>query len=251
MAVSSNTLFHFTDSIENLKGILNEGFRVNYCRETFSLNSNFPKVSNFWKVYVPMVSFCDIPLSEIRPHVEKYKAVCGIGLSKEWGLRQGLNPVLYTQKDSLLTEHIIDFYFHNFEQFSTDFGNASSSEMYRKFWYILCHTKNYKGVIRHNGIETENLPYNEKEWRYVPTDAQLLNAGINHDLILPTPAETEMRRKVREIKLTFEPEDIKYILLADKRMAKEMFVFLHNKFGSKAHRLMANIFTLKQIYNDY
>jgi hypothetical protein len=31
--VSSNTLFHFIKSIDNLKGILSEGFRISYVPE--------------------------------------------------------------------------------------------------------------------------------------------------------------------------------------------------------------------------
>jgi hypothetical protein len=44
---------------------------------------------------IPMVCFCDLPLSLIKKHVEEYGGY-GIGLNKTWGVKNGVAPVIYT-----------------------------------------------------------------------------------------------------------------------------------------------------------
>lgn len=67
MAVSSNTLFHFTSRYQTLVSILrNRGFWPKYCKE-YDWN-NDGKV-NF---AVPVSCFSDIPLSQIKDHLDFY-----------------------------------------------------------------------------------------------------------------------------------------------------------------------------------
>ena len=92
-------LFHFT-SKESLFSIL---------RETFSLSYSSEKIVGKNKstaFAVPMVSFCDLKLSELKLHMGNYGNY-GIGLTKEWANREGLNPVFYTSKFSPFTTHFI------------------------------------------------------------------------------------------------------------------------------------------------
>ena len=66
MGLSSNSLIHLTKSKDALIGILKEGFRIKYCLE--NIGARNIKVGAAF----PMVSFCDIPLSEIKNHIENY-----------------------------------------------------------------------------------------------------------------------------------------------------------------------------------
>lgn len=68
-----------------MKKILMGSFSISYCKETFVLDNARPYILG-----IPMVSFCDIPLSQILDHVKKYGNY-GIGLSKEWAKSKGLN----------------------------------------------------------------------------------------------------------------------------------------------------------------
>ncbi|MBC7750941.1 MAG: hypothetical protein H7Z73_04365 [Candidatus Saccharibacteria bacterium] len=79
MALSSNSIIHFTNEKDNLKNILEGNFKIHYCTESIKLTS--AKTTIFLS---PMVSFCDIPLSEIKHHMESYGSY-GIGLTKEMG----------------------------------------------------------------------------------------------------------------------------------------------------------------------
>ena len=85
MGLSPSTLFHFT-SKSGLKGILKDNFKLKYCLE--KINHREKPV----EIAIPMVSFCDIKISEIKEHIEKY-GYYGIGLSKKWAFEKGLNPV--------------------------------------------------------------------------------------------------------------------------------------------------------------
>ena len=100
MAISTNSVIHYTDTLDKLKGILEHGFKVKYCIETLITKGN-KKVDGAY----PMVSFCDIPLSAISSHVDSY-GYYGIGLSKTWAKTKGLNPVLYVDQDSDIGEAI-------------------------------------------------------------------------------------------------------------------------------------------------
>ncbi|HEX7458151.1 MAG TPA: abortive infection system antitoxin AbiGi family protein, partial [Ginsengibacter sp.] len=98
MNISSNSLFHFTDRIEVLVDILNDKFRGSYCREVLHYKEEAIPI------YIPKISFCDIPLKTLSNYSIYGKF--GIGLRKEWGIKNRLNPVLYLEKNSLLAESL-------------------------------------------------------------------------------------------------------------------------------------------------
>src|SRR4030042_2244627 len=98
-AISSDTLFHFT-SKDNLLGILENEFYPRISLEHYQVNE-----TTSFKIGIPMVCFCDIPLSMTYSHMTDYGKY-GIGMSKEWAKRNKLNPVLYLHKGSQATQLI-------------------------------------------------------------------------------------------------------------------------------------------------
>ncbi len=60
---------------------------------------------------IPMVCFCDLPLSQIRKHTKTYGEYA-LGLSKEWAIKKQINPVLYTYPNSDLSEKLKNLYFN-------------------------------------------------------------------------------------------------------------------------------------------
>jgi len=98
--ISANTLFHFTKSIDNLRNILTHTFSPRYCLEHID---NISKEAI--DLAIPMVCFCDIPLSQIKDHVNTYGEYA-IGLSKEWAMSNGISPVFYLHYGSLTNEMI-------------------------------------------------------------------------------------------------------------------------------------------------
>lgn len=99
MLVTSETLFHFTTSLKNLQSILSKKFHLTYCQEKYTLQNETHDY------YFPMISFCDIPLSLAKDQIDKYGSYA-IGLTKEWGIRNNLNPIVYLETNSLLAQDI-------------------------------------------------------------------------------------------------------------------------------------------------
>ena len=112
----SSSLIHFTDRLEYLKGILKDGFRFSYCREEYPkalvnniknqekkdfiptnccLNENICNT-----VLIPMVSFCDIPLTRSNVHAQKY-GYYGVGIDRELArdIYPQLMPVQYMSSE--------------------------------------------------------------------------------------------------------------------------------------------------------
>ena len=91
----TSSLFHYT-SMECLKAILKEGFYPNYCKEDFSIGEKGCVVG------IPMVSFCDIPLTRAASFMDRYKSYA-ISLKKEWALEKGINPILYINNMNIIS----------------------------------------------------------------------------------------------------------------------------------------------------
>ena len=100
MAVSANTLFHFTAK-ESLKAILNsQGFFAQYSEEHFE--NILPENSIYRITLIPLISFCDltiIQLSRDSVHTNDFGNY-GIGLTKKWGIIKRVSPVVYVHKNS-------------------------------------------------------------------------------------------------------------------------------------------------------
>ena len=109
--LSSDTLFHYTKRFKALLKVLKEGFRPNHSIENFDflINDNSKSKSNY---FIPMVCFCDIPISSTKNHIKKYGRYA-IGLSKEWGKINGLNPVMYISENSKVIRNF-KFVYNNY-----------------------------------------------------------------------------------------------------------------------------------------
>jgi len=166
-------LFHFTTK-DGFFNILKDTFKVSYASEQICGDE---KSTEF---LVPMVSFCDLKLSEVKGHMKKYGKF-GIGLSKEWANREGLNPVFYVNKDSHFTSNLIN----TIEKLSNHISSTndndedkSISEEYMDIFNISRYIKNYQGILtrKNKPIVNDYRFADEREWRYVP---EVNNTRIN------------------------------------------------------------------------
>lgn len=242
MRPRTSTLFHFTSSLDNLRSILATGFWPRYCLEDFNWYN--PQLS---QVAYPMVCFCDIPLSRIDQHVSDYGSY-GIGMTKEWGQRNGLNPIQYIAKGSFL-----------FGSISRLIGNHKSQGQYYPgsdvdTLVLLSMIKPMSGgIFKNPGFPPIDF-YQECEWRYVPPHAHcppwITKEQYNDSLYL-----SEINNKTQcHHSLVIAPNDIKYIFVKEVAEIPELVNFLqysHGKYPLNENQiLMSRIISLEDVRSD-
>lgn len=249
MARYPNILFHFT-ARQSLYDILNNTFKISYARERILGGT---KIKEF---AVPMISFSDLRLSELKDNIGTYGKF-GIGMTKDWAINKGLNPVMYASDKSLFTENFMtgieDFFklVNNTDDISGRYETA-----YNNTINTLRYIKNYKGDLIRPGKKTisDYVFANEREWRFVPPISNNILSFVPIDQIGTSQQKSKFNQRVSHIKLHFQPDDIKYLivekdtdinpLIAHLRIAKVGFP------GEIVDRLSSRILTYEQIEKD-
>jgi hypothetical protein len=249
MGLSSNSLIHFTNTKEKLIGILTENFKPKFCLEKiwFENDIHVPYAA-------PMVSFCDIPFSEVKNHLSNYGPY-GIGLTKTWAEKNSLNPVIYLSKDSALSKSYWQVYQKYLLESKKTLDKLDEHEL--SVLDLVRYMKNYQGDLIRAGKVVKNYRYSdEREWRYVPPYAKeysMILAGKDYD--------NENKKKTKNdslghIRLSFEPNDIKYIIIEKDSEISEFVSLLRGSKGKKyayddVERLMTRLVTTEQIVSDF
>lgn len=246
MAISTNSVIHYTESLDNIKGILKEGFKVKYCSEALFTKGNV----TFSGAYA-MVSFCDIPLSETKKHVESY-GYYGIGLSKNWAKTKGLNPVLYIDNESNIGKRLLDQ-----AQRIVDAKAKLDTIWKEDFVDLMCYTKNYSGKLIRGGNTIENYKfYDEREWRFVPAKEQLNGEKVGMGVKTYLEDKDGHNQKLQHIRLEFEPKDISYIIVKKEEEIIDVIKHLRELFADKCtaiqlETLLTRITAIEHIINDF
>lgn len=242
MNISANSIFHFTPKEEYLTNILNIGFLPRYC-----LESNFIMIDDHKRWAIPMVCFCDIPLANIKDHVSKY-GYYGIGMTKDWGIKNGLSPILYTTENSQLTKSLIHQRKIIVENIDKD---ENISEMYDRALYSSFFIKEYEGFQNKSDRHEQPIRfYDEREWRYVPSIMEFKGNSnipmISNELFENKAKIEKFNKRLSETcSLRFELSDIKYILLPKEKQIPT-FIERNNLNG-----LSSKILSLEQILSDF
>lgn len=252
MSLYPNILFHFTEK-RWLYEILRTTFKVSYAREKII------GLENEREFAVPMVSFCDLKLSELKSHTEKYGQF-GIGLTKEWANRNGLSPVMYVNRHCELMDNLITglngVYSHlNKVNDMEKFKNLNKS--YLNIMNTYRYVKNYEGeLIRQGELEDENFRFaDEREWRFVPSlETEGVQPFVAISKIKTSQQKREYNEKVSHLRLSFQPDDIQYLIVENDRDITELIRHLENVKGrfdlETRSRLSSRILTIEQIKND-
>lgn len=249
MELSSNVFWHQTD-YNGLRGIIKEqGLYYAYSREDL-------KVYYGREVGFPMISLCDLPLSQFDDYIDKYGGYC-IGLSNEWGIRNGFNPVWY---NFLGVEGSL------FRMVSA-LKDTKSEDAYN----LLSCVKPYEGTLYRKDKYYDNYRfYDEREIRKVPNWSELFNAKLEPILLGPKYDEVKDERKkkgqkkyLEELgKVKFAYSDIKFIIVKEEHQVDRIYKDLDSSFGvvgegMKGEQLTTNrknnfipILTYKQIKED-
>lgn len=264
ISLSSNTLFHFTNSAENLINILASGFSPRFCLEQFGANHLMSgKSTNTkeedWEEAIPITCFCDLPISHISSHLEFYGSY-GIGLSKNWGIKNGLTPLTYIHENSCQLG-----YLSKLGRIAWDADK--SKNIYDKenarllFIELSGFFKPYEGEMwRINKYVTKRF-YDEREWRYIPFLLPKEPGEFKEDYRL---SKNEFLNEIKRAKankyvkenhpLEFDFKDIKYIIIKNDNEAKAMTEAIYSspKFNEEQKIILSTkIISTEQIKEDF
>lgn len=232
MGLSSNILWHQTDK-KGLTSILREKrLRYGYSRESIFVKAKKDELA------IPMVSVCDLPFSEMDSFLGKYGNYA-IGLSLDWGKRNGLNPVWYCLgKSNVLT------------QMAKRFENAKSLEERKTIFDILSYVKFVEGVLPKKNYRNYRF-YDEREYRKCPTVNELQKGGFK-----PLLTNTEYSDYKKEhsnsssmdLGIPFEWSDVKYLVVYNTQNIDEFKEELQKR-GCDNPQI--SIFTENQVRQDF
>lgn len=217
MLPKSNTLFHFTRSIDYLKNILLNGFFPRYCLE----DAAFLDID--YAGY-PMVCFCDIPISRISEHTSFYGDY-GIGLTKDWGIRSQLVPIVYTPPTgpaAELAKFLIDVDLKPKNRKHKDI-NDDLILHFNKFIPLL---KPLSGRMFIDGKLAEKEFYQENEWRYLPDDFEMILGETEF-----SAKKDALNSEMEAHSLKFSTNDIRYIFVKRDSELPILFDFIQNSLG--------------------
>lgn len=246
--LSSDSLFHFTDSAENLIGILRNEFYPRYSLEKLELNGERLEMA------FPMVCFCDIPLSQIKNHIHTYGSY-GIGMSRKWADKMGLNPVLYLRPGAALAEIIYSIV--NITVGTEHLKETNSlRSLQLKAADLFKYIKPYEGDFMRKGRLIRNVRfYDEREWRYVPAiDDANDNWILWREEYLNSVKRAHANTQVENAKLIFEPNDIRYLIIKEETQIGAMISALReikSKYSQETIEILTSrIMTCEQIMRD-
>jgi hypothetical protein len=264
ISLSSNTLFHFTNTAENLINILTSGFSPKFCLEQFGTNhlmsgKSISKDQEDWEEAIPITCFCDLPISHISSHLEFYGSY-GIGLSKNWGIKNGLTPLTYIHENSCQLT-----YLSKLGQIA--WAAEKTKKVYNKenarvlVVELSGFFKPYEGEMwRINKYVTKRF-YDEREWRYIPFLHPKETIEFKEDYRL---TKTEFLNEVKRAKankyvkdnhsLEFNFEHIKYIIIKNDNEAKAMTEAINSsdKFNEEQKIILfTKIISTEQIKEDF
>lgn len=268
--LSSNCLFHFTNSADKLIKILENSLVAHYCLENFDMFHFTEEKSDIdLELAVPMVCFCDIPLSKVKYHLSFYGNF-GIGFTKEWGIENGVSPILYIDKKSATTTTIQDAIFYlmsikkgiymgDKEQYENE---KYINEAYLKILRLIRYVKPYQGKFwRSSQYISDVRFYDEREWRYVP-DIRINEQGLKpwiekSDFIDDVKKSTFHAKlaKIKEYRLDFTPDDIKYIIVDNEEQILSIIdalELLGDRYDNETiKKLSSRVLTRQQIIADF
>ena len=266
MAVSANTLFHFT-SIKGLTGILaSGGFYCQYSPEHFE--NILPSKSHYRFTYLPMTSFCDLTIMQLSNDSLHRKSFgdFGIGLTKAWGVRNGVSPVMYVHKESQQTKRL-NRLIKAIKQFRKNTVDEETldelaeetldaieqidnieQEMIDSFKYIKPYTGYWqKGKRKRKKI----IFYDEREWRYSPLMKEYaVLSGVFKD---NKKEVKEINEKLKKKIIKFEVNDVKFIVIKKKKDLSAISDVIQNMTISEEQKdqLKTKVISFEEIKEDF
>lgn len=192
-----------------------------------------------------MACFCDIPLTKITEHIEKYGHY-GIGFKGSWKEAKKMTSAIYTRTDSELAKKVKSILYEIYND---------KSEI-KSTWediFILSHIKKHRGKFLGKSESKFNgkivVFYNEREWRYVPSNLHLENIIITKEDNQTIKPPISWKDAV-----PFTPADIKHIIIdreAERKEIIDCISHIRNIEESNKKLLISRITSIELMQKDY
>lgn len=211
--VQADTLFTFTSQLEFLMNSLKKKMlSPRYCAEDI----RYLNIPDFEKLAFPMRCFCDINMHRLGEHLAWY-GYYGLAFSKEWGMKNCIQPIQYINPKS----HLREDFSEAFSKALSSKGESSDSLIALKNYLLheLMYWKPYQGEFKNRNTQKNDIKCftDECEWRFVP---DVTVEGFDQVLFDKNKLDTELFYKMSnamdgldKISLKFEYSDIKYIIV--------------------------------------
>lgn len=215
--IQADTLFTFMPELDYLITIIkNKRISARYCEEDL----RYLKLPKLKKIAFPMKCFCDINMHRLEVHLECY-GYYGLAFEKAWGMRKGMQPLQYINPNSNLRRDFSEVFTVAMNLDGQD-EKSPQSKMGNFLLHELMYYKPYDGIIKNRNTNKKKRKCfaDECEWRFIPNvsgtgfhqilrDEQIINADsfemLNNGL-----------EKVVDVALSFNYEDLKYIIIKKK-----------------------------------
>lgn len=246
---SANTFFHFMNRYNFLKEIIKDKkLYPRYCEEDFSLLN-----LDFKQIRIAMKCFCDIPLHKVDPHRKAYGDYC-IGLTKSWGIKNGLQPVIYYNPNCGISQSVK-------KSFDAAIRYSENDENIDEVAEIINTTLKYLKSINGKDLKTDKIKdfTDEKEWRFVPNldnqtgfEEVIIDSKIINNIDIVESYNREIK-KYDDYCLQFEYADIKYIFVKTSKQRDNLIklILKCNEDDSVKYRLISCIKVWQEVRGDF
>jgi hypothetical protein len=231
--LSSETIYHFTDSLATLEKIITIGFQARYIYEKLPKS----KIAYF----VKSVCFCDIPMGAVKYHISWYGDY-GIGVKRIFAKESEISPVIYIHGRT------------PFINFSASKANRTNLQngLITPYLKQISGKQMFYDEDKKKYYHKKKKFYEEREWRYFPKDKNLIVQTYKQEIELENRRQalnTSGTLPVKKIDL----KDIEYLIVKDKADVLPLIYKIKKLVRKKRDQeiLISKIITVSQIRRDF
>lgn len=213
-SLQADTLFTFVSDLDYLIPYIKDAcVYPRYCDE----NIEYLDIEGMKKIYIPMKCFCDINLHRIDCHLDWY-GYYGLAFPKEWGMKNGIQPIQYINPESKLCKDFSAAFNHAINAESSKTGDLTN-QLKSFMLHELMFYKPYEGYMKKRGSgKTEKKCFTDEcEWRFIPYLSDTEYQQVYYDPIMMNPDVmndlSNSLARVPNISLKFDYSDLKYIII--------------------------------------
>lgn len=248
MAVSADTLFHFTSKTALLGILETQGIWPTYSKERFDkilLDDSPFVISN-----IPMISFCDLRLTQLsNPSISLHSrdfGKFGLGFKKTWGTRNQISPVVYVHNSSL-TSGLINTILKKARTSKEELNEELKQSLSELIKFVKPYDGHYQ---RGNWKRKIRRYYDEREWRFIPNARKFI---VYPEALFQNGLKEELNKELKKRPLKFNSDDIKFIVIERDSDKDDVAMTIDRMRLTKSSKtdLITKIISFEEIDSDY